>query len=103
MKIISKVLLTGISFFLPILISSSQTAYFKDRFISRKVTSDILEISNLLVLEGFLVTVDIEKAFDSLNHCFLSQIIWKFGFGIGFVGWIKMFLNNPESEIINGG
>ena len=75
MKIISKVLLTGISFFLPFLISSSQTAYFKNRFISRKVISDILEISNLLVLKGFLVTVDIEKAFDSLNHCFLSQII----------------------------
>ena len=65
--------------------------------------SDILEISNSLALEGFLVTVDIEKAFDSVNHCFLLQILQFFGFGIGFVSWIKTVLNNQESCIINGG
>ena len=58
--------------------------------------SDILEISNSLVLEGFLVTVDIEKAFESVNHCFLLQILQK------FVNWIKTILNNQESCIING-
>ena len=64
--------------------------------------SDIPEISNLLALEGFLVAVDIEKAVDSVNHCFLLQILRKFGFGIDFVCWIKMILNNRESCIING-
>ena len=48
--------------------------------------SNVLEISNTLALEGFLVTVDIEKAF--VNHCFLLQILRKFGFGIDFVSWI---------------
>ena len=45
----------------------------KNRFISERgrVMSDTLEVSNLLALEGFLVTADIEKAFDSVNHCFL--------------------------------
>ena len=65
--------------------------------------SDILEIAKTLVLEGFLVTVDIEKAFDSVNHCFLLQILPKFGFGIDFVRSIKMILKNQESRIINGG
>ena len=64
--------------------------------------SDILEISTLLALEGFLVTVDIEKAFDSVNHCFLLQVLRKFAFGIDFVSWIKTILNNQESCIING-
>ena len=50
--------------------------------------SDILETSNSLALEGFLVTVDIEKTFDSVNHCFLLQILRKFKFGIDFVSWI---------------
>ena len=38
-------------------------AYVKNRFISEsgRVISDILEISNLLALDGILVTVDIEK------------------------------------------
>ena len=66
--------------------------------------SDILEIAKTLaLLEGFLVTKDIEKAFHSVNHCFLLQILRKFGFGIDFVSWIKTILKNQESCIINGG
>ena len=104
-KIISKVLSTRIKNVLPILISSSQTTYVKNSFISEsgRVISDILEISNLLALEGFLVTVDIENAFNSVNHCFLLQIPRKFGFGIDFVSLIKTVLINQESCIINGG
>ena len=105
MKIISKVLSTRIKGVLPYLISSNQTAYVKNRFISEsgRVISDILEIAKTLALEGFLVTIDIEKAFDSVNHCFLLQILRKFGFGIDFVSWIKTILKNQESCIINGG
>ena len=105
MKIISKVLSTRIKNVLPFLISSSQTANVKNRFISGsgRVISDILEISTLLALEGFLVTVDIEKPFDSVNRCFSLQILRKFVFGIDFVSWIKKILNNQESCIINGG
>ena len=65
--------------------------------------SDILEIAKTLELEGVLVTVDIEKAFGSVNHCFLLQILRKFGIGIDFVSWIKTTLKNQESCIINGG
>ena len=84
MKIISKVLSTRIKSVLPYLISSNQTAYVKNRFISKsgRVISDILEIANTLVLEGFLVTVDVEKPFDFVNHRFLLQIFQKFGFEI---------------------
>ena len=103
MKVISKVLSTRIKNVLPFLISSNQTAYVKNRFISEsgRVISDILEISNSLALESFLVTV--EKAFDSVNHCFLLHILRKFRFGTDFVSWIKTILNNQESCIINGG
>ena len=77
MKIISKIRSTRIKNVLPFLISSSHTAYVKNRFVSEsgRVISDILEVSYLLALEGFLVTVDIEKAFDSVNHRFLLQIL----------------------------
>ena len=105
MKIISKVLSKRIKGVSPYLISSNQTAYVKNRFISEsgRVISDILELTKTLALEGFLVTIDIEKAVDSVNHCFLLQILRKFGFGIDFVSWIKTILKNQESCIINGG
>ena len=105
MKIISKVPSTRIKGVLPYLISSNQTTYIKNRFISEsgRLISDILEIAKTLALEGFLVTIDIEKTFDFVNHCFLLQIPRKFGFGIDFVSWIKTILKNQESCIINGG
>ena len=41
--------------------------------------------------------------FDSVNHCFLLQILRKFRFCIDLVSWIKTILNNQESCIINCG
>ena len=40
------------------------------------------EIRNI---EGFLVTMDIEKAFDSLDHNFLIFTLEKYGFGQNFI------------------
>ena len=71
MKIISKELSTRIKNELLFLIPANQTAYVKNRFINenRRVISAILEISNILAIEGFLVTVVIKEAFDSVSYC----------------------------------
>ena len=47
--------------------------------------------------------MDIEKAFDSLNHTFLLAVLKKFGFGTIFINWIEAILNKPESCVINSG
>ena len=47
--------------------------------------------------------MDIEKAFDSLDHDFLIIALQKFSFGKNFVNWIKILLRNQESCVINGG
>ena len=49
------------------------------------------------------MTVDIEKAFDSINHRFLIKLFERYGFEEDFVKWIKVLLRNQESCIINGG
>ena len=49
------------------------------------------------------MTVDIEKAFNFVNHVFLISVLEKFGFGKYFVKWIKILLKNQESCAINGG
>ena len=46
--------------------------------------------------EGSLVTVSIEKTFNSVNHNFLIMIPEKFGFGNTFIQQIKMFLKDQE-------
>ena len=54
-------------------------------------------------MEGFLVTMGVEKAFESLDHKFLVSVLKKFGFGQNFISWIEIILKNQESCVINGG
>ena len=67
---------------LPCLISLQQTAYIQNRNIGEngRLISDIIEIANIQQMEGFLVTMDVGKALDSLDHKFLISVLKKFGF-----------------------
>ena len=102
LKLITKVLATRLKKNLPALISPNQTAYVENRLIgeSGRLISDILETTSILQKEGLLVTIDIEKAFDSVNHDFLLTCLEKYGFGTQFLIWIKTLLKNQESCII---
>ena len=64
---------------LPFLISSNQTAYVKGRFTSEggRPFSDILQVTDFLNLRGLVVTLDIQKAFGSVNHLFLITALRK--------------------------
>ena len=104
-KLISKALAERLKNVLPEIMSPNQNAYVKNRCISEggRLISDLLEMSKVLNKECFFVTIDIEKAFDSVNHHFLIVILEKIGFGTEFIEWIKVLLNNQESCVINGG
>ena len=104
-KIISKALANRLKAVLPDIISHDQTAYVKGRFIgeSTRLISDILEITDLHNIGGYILTADIEKAFDSMDHTFLIAALNKFGFGKYFIDWIRVLLNSNESCVINGG
>ena len=104
-KIIAKALATRLKETLPKLISFQQTAYVKNRFIGEggRLISDILKMSESLNLKGYIVTVDIENAFDSLSYSFLLACLKKYGYGNDFIKWVEMLLECQESCIINGG
>ena len=60
-------------------------------------------MTDILNMEGYLLTIDIEKAFDSVDHYFLLAILEIYGFKKNFLRWIETLLNNQESCIINRG
>ena len=85
--------------------SFQQETCVKNRFIGEegRVISDILEMSESLNLKGSIVSVDIEKAFDSLSNSFLLVCIKKVDIGNDFKKWVEMLIECQESCIINCG
>ena len=79
--------------------------YVKNRYISEsgRLIHDVIETASILNKKGFLVTVDIEKAFDSVDHSFLLAVLQKYGFGERFLKWIQILIKNQESCVANGG
>ena len=73
-KIISKALSKRLKSVLPSLISDNQTTYFDEKLISQggRLIADVLQTTDVLKLSGMLVTIDIQKAFNSVNHKFLT-------------------------------
>ena len=65
------------------MISCSQIAYVKNRFVSesRKLISNNLELSNPL---------NTKKAFDSVYHSSLILVFKTFGFGKLLLQWIQI-------------
>ena len=104
-KILSKALAAKLKPVLPSIISSNQTAYVEKRCISKsgRLISDIIEICEKENIPAYLVTMDLEKAFDSLDHDFLICVLKKIGFGDNFITWIKILLNDQQSCVLNGG
>ena len=76
----------------------------KSSCLIERLISDIIEMAKIKKkIEGFLITMDIEKAFDSLDHKFLISALEKYGFGKNFISWVKILLRNQESYVLNGG
>ena len=104
-KIASKASALRIRKVLSSLISSDQTAYVKRRYIGESVRllNDILEYTDNNNIEAILFSADFEKAFDSVDHTFLFATLTEFGFGRDFIQWVKTFLKDGESCVMNNG
>ena len=102
---ISKSLATRVRKVISNLIDSRQTAYVNERFIgeSGRSIDDVIKVCDIQKISGYFLTVDFEKAFDSLNHKFLIAVLKKYGFGEDFIDWIKILLRDQKSCVINGG
>ena len=104
-KIVSKVLAKRLEHILPDLIHYNQNAYVKGRsiFDAVRTIDDVLEYTKQSEQSGILVTIDFEKAFDSLDHKFLLKVLHTFNFGPSFIQWIRTFYSNVSSCVINNG
>ena len=82
LKIISKAFVSRLKTVLPSIAFSEQTVYIEKRFVGEggRLIFDILSVTN-----NSKITIDIEKALDSLDHSFLISVLKKIGFGENFI------------------
>ncbi len=77
----------------------------KGRYIGEniRILEDISFFTKQKNLPGILLSIDFEKAVDSLNWNFLYKTLEKLNFGNIFIGYIKTMYNDIESTILNNG
>jgi len=104
-KILTKVLAERVKGILPTIISSSQNGYITGRSTADciRLVQDIIHLSELNQIPAILLTIDFQKAFDSIEWNFILLALEKFNFGPNFLTWIKTLYNDISSCICNNG
>ena len=76
-KLLSEAFAAKVKPILASIISTNQTAYVEKRCISEsgRSISNIIEICGNEKIPGLLVTMNLEKGFDSLDHDFLLCVL----------------------------
>ena len=104
-KLVSGSLAKRMSKTLPYIIKADQQGFVSGRNISEclRTTIDLIEYVNRNRVETLMVCIDFKKAFDSLDHGFILDVLKKFGFGPNFVRWVNLLLKEFNMRVLNGG
>ena len=104
-KIISSVLLTRLRTVLNRIISPEEKGFLEGRSISdcTRLMYYIIFSCDQLNIDGLILLIDFEKAFDSLSWEFIGKTLEEFNFGENFRKWINLFQSKSNSCVILNG
>ena len=85
------------------IVNLDQSGFLKGRNIgnSIRLILDIIDYTDLNDIPGAILLLDIEKAFDSVSHDLLFQVLKHFNFRDQFISWIETIYSCRKSYIIN--
>lgn len=104
-KLIAKVLANRLKTVLGDVIHQDQSYCIPERSIYDNIfmIRDILDYTKLHEVNVGFLFLDQEKAFDRVDHGFLYDTMTAFGFGDGFMSWIKLLYMNASCILKIGG
>ena len=104
-KLLSKVLATRIKGVINKVIHSDQIEFLEDRFIGEGVrkVQDITQHVERNEEEGYVLQLDSQNAFDSIEWDFMFDTLKQFTFGTNITRMIALCYTNIESCVLNGG
>ena len=100
-KIASSALAKRLHLVLDQLISNTQSGFMQGRFIGEntRLIYDIMHYTNKYNIDGLLVLIDFQKAFDSVSWSFMQKTLKFFGFKEDFCRWIKVLNTNIKASV----
>nr|GEV95122.1 RNA-directed DNA polymerase, eukaryota [Tanacetum cinerariifolium] len=104
-KIVGKILANRLSSVIGTLVSKEQSAVIRGRQIldGPMILSGVIDWCNQKKRKTMIFKVDFEKAYDSVRWDFLDMILYRFGFGDTWRGWIKgCLVSSSASILVNG-
>uniref|UniRef100_A0A8C6NVQ2 Reverse transcriptase domain-containing protein n=1 Tax=Nothobranchius furzeri TaxID=105023 RepID=A0A8C6NVQ2_NOTFU len=100
-KVFALIIANRLKMVLDSIIDETQSGFIPKRHITNNIrlVLDILDYSDFITCDGFILFLDFYKAFDTVEHDFIFQALDKHGFGSYFSTAIKTLYHNSNSSI----
>jgi exonuclease III len=87
------------------LVDTTQAGYIPNRQVTNnnRLIEELIEHCNDQNIEAYLITLDAQKAFDSVDHDYLIKLLKHYNFPDVYVKWIKMIYTDLEASILVNG
>ena len=87
------------------LIHENQKGFIAGRFLGENVRLiyDVLFETKKQNIPGLLLSVDFEKAFDTVSWSFIMEVLEYFNFGKSIKTWVSLFQKGSETCILQNG
>ena len=87
------------------LINENQKGFLAGRFLGENVRLmyDVLFETKKQNIPGLLLSIDFEKAFDTVSWSFISDVLDYFNFGNSIKAWVSLFQKGSETCILQIG
>ena len=104
-KFFSGIIANRIKNILPTIKHTDQKGFVNGRFIGEnsRLLYDIIDECNKKGTDGLIMSIDFEKAFDSISWLFISKSLKYFNFGKQTINWIKSLQIGSTSKILQNG
>ena len=101
-KILSEVITNRMRLIMPIVIGDEQSSGVPNRNIHENlmVVRDVVDFVNWNNLQGAVISLDQEKAFDRINWVYMFSILEKMGVPPNLIDWIHLLYSNPNCSVI---
>ena len=105
LKIITKAISTKVGAYLNEIISESQMGYVPGRDINfnNRLLRSALDFCKENNLDNILMSLDAQKAYDSLDHEYINNTLRTYGFPEQFIAAVDLLHNNIQAQVqVNG-